>query len=373
MTAGVPFLVSDSAHLQHALTVARQIGAPVVDLDAIGDVRTAPTVVFDVDIRARDVIAGVKAARRPKDQTWIFLLDAGTDLHAARTQAHALGASETIFRENAVTALSRRLSISPQYPVEGRNLAQLKARKEGAAVESAGRLLSSLFTAIGTDTAVSSAEVSRGAAILAESLSEVELGPWLDTVRHHHEGTFQHCLLVAATAASYARTFFVGEEQEALISAAILHDIGKADIPLHILDKPGGLSEAEFAIIARHPAIAHERLLGWGLSNTVLRAVRGHHEALDGTGYPDGLKGSQIQTVTRALTVCDVYAALSEARSYRPPMPREEAIAVLVDMALRGKLDYPAVRNMALLVGIQVPDTLGDVLENLRQVQAGAA
>jgi putative nucleotidyltransferase with HDIG domain len=372
MTTGTPYLVSDATHLEHARRVASHVGAPVVDLASVGSAKDAPTVIFDVDIRARDVIARVKSLRRPREQAWIFLLDAGSDLHAARTQAHALGATETIFRENVIVGLIRRLSISAQYPLDGRKLAQLKSKREGAAVESAGRLLSSLFSAVGSDGDVSGADVRAGAALLSQSLSEVDLGPWLDTVRQHHEGTFQHCLLVSATAASYARAFLEAEEAQALISAAILHDIGKAEIPLHILDKPGGLNETEFAVIARHPVIGHERLLGMGLPNAVLRAVRGHHEALDGSGYPDGLRGSQIDKITRALTVCDVYAALSEARSYRPPMPPGEAVAVLVDMALRGKLDYPAVRNMAQLIGVYVPDTLEDVQANLRQVQARA-
>lgn len=370
MMSGSPYVISDSAHLEHARSVGAQIGVPVRGLDGIAETHDAPTVVFDLDIRARDAIAGVKAARRPRGQAWIFLLDASADLHAARTQAHALGASETIFRENAVAALSRRLSLKPDYPVDGRDLALLKSRPGGAAVESAGRLLSSLFSAVSADRAVSGADIRNGAAMLAQSLSEIELGPWLDTVRQHHEGTFQHCLLVAATATSYARTYFKGEEAQALISAAILHDIGKADIPVHILDKPGGLTETEFAVIARHPVAAYERLRGWGLPENVLRAVRGHHEALDGSGYPDHLKGDQIDAVTRALTTCDVYAALSEARSYRPPMAREEAVAVLVDMALRDKLDYVAVRNLARLIGVQVPETIAEVRKNLREVQA---
>jgi HD-GYP domain-containing protein (c-di-GMP phosphodiesterase class II) len=68
--------------------------------------------------------------------------------------------------------------------------------------------------------------------------------------------------------------------------------------------------------------------------------------------------------------VCDVYAALSEARSYRPPMPRDEAVAVLVDMALRGKLDYVPVRNLATLIGARVPATIAEVENNLRDVRA---
>jgi putative nucleotidyltransferase with HDIG domain len=367
-----PLLVSDTAHLAHARKLATDFGLKTIGLDAVADVPKAATLVFDVDIRAREVITRVKSARRPVGQAWVFLLDATSDLHAARTQAHALGASETIFRESAATALARRLSLNPAYPLTGPRLDRLKAKPAGAAVESAGRLLSSLFSAVSEDRTISGIEIRNGAALLAKSLGEVDLAPWLDTVRDHHEGTFQHCLLVSATAAAYARAYMTGEQAQTLIAAAILHDIGKADIPVHILDKAGGLTPEEFAVIARHPVTAFDRLRSWGVPAAVLRAVRGHHEALDGSGYPDKLSGDRIDLVTRVLTVCDVYAALSEARSYRPPLPREEAIAVLVEMALRGQLDYPVVSNLSRLIGTQIPATIEEVRENLRRVKASA-
>jgi HD-GYP domain-containing protein (c-di-GMP phosphodiesterase class II) len=115
--------------------------------------------------------------------------------------------------------------------------------------------------------------------------------------------------------------------------AATLHDIGKARIPLAILDKPGRLDPAEEATMQLHPVIGYNVLKARGdIAPDVLDAVRHHHEYLDGTGYPDGLHGSRIADMVRLLTISDIFAALIEARSYRAPMPRERAYRILQDM-----------------------------------------
>jgi HD-GYP domain-containing protein (c-di-GMP phosphodiesterase class II) len=116
--------------------------------------------------------------------------------------------------------------------------------------------------------------------------------------------------------------------------AATLHDIGKAAIPLEILDKPGALSDGEMAIMQGHARLGYDALRGTpGITAEVLDAVRHHHEFLDGSGYPDGLKGAEISDLVRVLTVSDIFAALIEVRSYRPPMARPKAYSILTEMA----------------------------------------
>jgi HD-GYP domain-containing protein (c-di-GMP phosphodiesterase class II) len=132
--------------------------------------------------------------------------------------------------------------------------------------------------------------------------------------------------------------------------AATLHDIGKARIPLSILDKPAHLTPDEDAIMRNHPVIGFELLEDLpGVTPEVLDGVRHHHEFLDGSGYPDGLTASQISDVVRMLTVSDIFAALVETRPYRPAMSREQAYQILCSM--EGKLERPllgAFRKVAL-------------------------
>ena len=122
-----------------------------------------------------------------------------------------------------------------------------------------------------------------------------------------------------------------------LAVGGLLHDVGKLSVPLEILQKPGPLDDAEFAEIRRHPDAGRKLLdeLG-GFPETVRRLVSDHHERLDGTGYPNGLKGDELPIETRILAVCDVYDALVSDRVYRAAWTPERALALLQEEAGTG-------------------------------------
>lgn len=111
---------------------------------------------------------------------------------------------------------------------------------------------------------------------------------------------------------------------------SLLHDIGKLRVSNEIINKPGKLSEAEWAIIRRHPADGQKMLsrVGGALEQ-VGAIVRAHHERVDGGGYPDGLEGDEIPMEARIICACDAYSAMTTHRSYRAAMSRAEAIAEL--------------------------------------------
>jgi HD-GYP domain-containing protein (c-di-GMP phosphodiesterase class II) len=130
----------------------------------------------------------------------------------------------------------------------------------------------------------------------------------------------------------------------------MFHDIGKAMIPVSVLDKPGRLDRDERSLIETHPVVGHEALKdNKGISAEALDAVRHHHEYLDGSGYPDALCAEKISDLVRILTISDIFSALIEDRRYRPPMSRDDAYGILCGM--RGKLEKPLVasfRDVAL-------------------------
>jgi len=178
------------------------------------------------------------------------------------------------------------------------------------------------------------------------------LGAWLDDVRRYHEGTYQHCLLVTGVAVGFALDIgFSSLDVKRLGMAATLHDIGKARIPLSILDKPGRLDRAEEEIMRRHPVIGCKLLKDTsGVSPEILDGVRHHHEYLDGSGYPDALTAPEISDLVRLLTISDIFAALIESRPYSPPISRQDAYKILCGMD--GRLERPLVkafRNVALV------------------------
>ena len=117
-----------------------------------------------------------------------------------------------------------------------------------------------------------------------------------------------------------------------LAVGGLLHDVGKLTVPLAILQKPGPLTDEEFTEIRKHPD-AGRRLLDelGGFPETVKRLVTDHHERLDGSGYPAGLKSCDLPIETRVLAACDVYDALVSDRVYRAAWAPERALALLHD------------------------------------------
>ena len=113
---------------------------------------------------------------------------------------------------------------------------------------------------------------------------------------------------------------------QGLRMAAAIHDLGKINVPAAILNKPGVLSEHEIAIIRQHPQTAYEILKGIEFPWPIARSIHQHHERLDGSGYPQGLKGEQIILEARILAVADVVEAISNFRPYRQGLGIDQAL-----------------------------------------------
>ncbi|UHC15732.1 HD domain-containing protein [Methylobacterium currus] len=209
----------------------------------------------------------------------------------------------------------------------------------------AGEALNGLMAEARAGQPVRMGAVEAGLGPILTAVQEGGLARWLDTVWTHDDATYQHCLLVAGLAAQFALHLgFRHEDQFRFVRAALIHDVGKARIPLEILNKPGRLDPDELAVMRTHAAIGHEVLRAGGECDPVtLSAVRHHHEMLDGSGYPDGLVGDQIGDMVRLLTICDIYAALTERRPYKSPMPMADAMAILA--AMDGKLEMRLVES----------------------------
>jgi putative nucleotidyltransferase with HDIG domain len=160
----------------------------------------------------------------------------------------------------------------------------------------------------------------------------------LELLADRDASTEEHTRRVALLAARVAEELKLPAAlRRDLAVGGLLHDVGKLSVPLEILQKPGALDDAQFAEIRRHPN-AGRRLLDelGGFPETVRRLVSDHHERLDGTGYPNGLKGDELPIETRILAVCDVYDALVSDRVYRSAWSPERALALLQEEAGTG-------------------------------------
>ena len=132
--------------------------------------------------------------------------------------------------------------------------------------------------------------------------------------------SYMHSVAVCALMVSLARR--LGHDEDACRAAGLaglLHDIGKALMPLDVLNKPGKLSTQEFDVIKTHPLRGHEVLLeGRGAPELALDVCLHHHERIDGAGYPHGLPAERISVHARMGAVCDVYDAITSNRAYKP-------------------------------------------------------
>lgn len=137
------------------------------------------------------------------------------------------------------------------------------------------------------------------------------------------------------------------DERRNLGRAGLLHDIGKIGIPLEYLQKPGKLSTEEYEIVKLHPAIGYDICKPLRTMLPLLQLIRGHHERLDGHGYPDGLKGEQISLPLRCLSVADVYDALTSDRAYRRALPRPQAFKIMREEAALGMWDARLIDSLA--------------------------
>ena len=142
--------------------------------------------------------------------------------------------------------------------------------------------------------------------------------------------THGHSTRVAQISVSIARQLGLSPADTELIElAATVHDVGKIGVPEHVLNKPGKLTEDEFAEIKAHAAKGAEIVSEMAKLRVLVPAVRHHHERFDGTGYPDGLEGPATPLMARIIAVADAYDAMTSVRIYRPGMPTKQATAEL--------------------------------------------
>lgn len=219
--------------------------------------------------------------------------------------------------------------------------ARLSAGRRGAEATAhrANAMVSKLFLAAQSGAALSAAEVDAGTEDILDAVSEGGIRMWLEILERYDQQLYQHSLSVAGFAAVLGSGLTLARpDRMRLARAALLHDVGKARIPLSILNKPGRLTPQEMAVIRTHPTIGADLLARQGdFDGRMLEVIRHHHELLDGSGYPDGLVGAAIPDLVRLVTICDIHSALTERRSYREPLSHAEAHDMMQDMT--GKLD----------------------------------
>ena len=295
--------------------------------------------VVDIDLRDPSQVQTVKQwlDGRPSHGKIIVAIDDKAS-RIQTIQAHALGATSVI-------------SGTMDWNTIRSHLARTPLDTDGRAENAPGfRALHGMFATAESGKAPEPELIKEASTEVVAELGRVGLEKFLDVIRQHHSQTYQHCLTVTAIAAAFGKHLgFSRHDTETLAFAGLLHDVGKSKIPVEILEKPSALEESEAEVMKSHPMLGHEILRNHpDFSGDMLDMVLHHHEYLDGSGYPHGLKGNEISDLVRMITIADVYGALIERRAYKMPLSGINALEIL--RAMDGKLDRALVGEFAPVV-----------------------
>ncbi len=168
---------------------------------------------------------------------------------------------------------------------------------------------------------------------LVEAIANNDYQSILHGVRDHDNYSYVHSLRTATFLALFGSSLRLCEDEQTLLATGgLLHDIGKMTIPHEVLNKPGRLTGAEFAIMKNHVTASVNYLKGCrDLPRGIIAIAAQHHEKLDGSGYPLGLRGNKLDRLARMASIIDVFSALTDRRVYKAPMDAETALTMMVD------------------------------------------
>lgn len=286
---------------------------------------------------------------RPKAGTAIFAVEPGVRRQVL--QAYALGATDFVERP-----LNNQALLTALFGDIGSLAGDPSARSVGNSdgVSAGIGALQNIFTSVTSGTAVDLKTIHAAGDTVVSHIEAEGLVRWIDTVRQHHSQTYQHCLLVTGVGVAFGQHLgFCSGDRQKLAFGGLLHDIGKAGVPVAILEKPSALTDEEMAVMKQHPLLGFEALRAMsGIHPDMLDVVLHHHEYLDGSGYPHGLAASELSDIVRMMTIADVFGALIERRAYKPPFSCEAAYQVLENMGC--KLDTDLVREFRPFARLQI-------------------
>ena len=336
-------IVSDTA--DSAECINRQLRSvfetQTVRRDRLSDAEPTKYTIVDIDLANNSSFSDLRLWLKPPPANRVVLFGVDEGVRHQAVQAYALGATDLVGRPIDGTVLLKKLVGDV-----GTLLADAPTLANGRAVGVAAgaSALQSVFAAACLGTPLDPASIDEAGETVVSNIEDEGLVHWIDVVRKHHGQTYQHCLLVTGVAVAFGKHLgFSTADRRKLAMAGLLHDVGKAKIPVAILEKAGPLDAGEVEVMKQHPVLGYEALQNIpGLTADMLDMVIHHHEYLDGSGYPHGLQADKLSDFVRLMTVADIFGALIERRSYKPPLSGEAAYRTLESMGQ--KLDQHILR-----------------------------
>ncbi len=218
-----------------------------------------------------------------------------------------------------------------------------------AALKVSLKVVETTFSNAAAGLEVAQDEVKDSCDLIIEATAKDGLNNWMNAIRQHHNYTYRHSMMVCGYLTSFGMLLGVKKaDLQLLAMGGMMHDIGKAMTPLEILDKPAKLTATEWKVMKEHPKNCRLILNVENWDSDMIDIATHHHERLDGTGYPDGLKGAEVSDLARMTAIADMFSGLVDKRSYKPSMHAEKAIDIM--MEAEGQLDIPLVKAFRSVV-----------------------
>ncbi|PXX15618.1 HD domain-containing phosphohydrolase [Nitrosomonas ureae] len=294
-----------------------------------------PVSTYEAPLSAAPSLLTIIEHRRPRLVQDLNIFSHGTHEHTKRVAATGYKSSYTMpLYQNSVFMGFLFFNSLQEHPFTPQTLRQ---------IDIYGHLIALMV--ISELTAIRTLLAAVRAARSMTHYRDLETGSHIDRTAHYAR------LIARELASRYGIT---DEQIEHIFLFSPMHDVGKIGIPDNILRKPSKLDAAEFDIMKTHPVKGREiidavlddfGLSAFGHTDILRNIAEYHHEAVDGSGYPNGLKGEEIPIEARISAVADVFDALTSRRSYKAPWSNEEAFAVLRQMS-NSKLDWDCVEAL---------------------------
>ncbi|MEG3618062.1 HD domain-containing phosphohydrolase [Magnetovibrio sp. PR-2] len=225
-----------------------------------------------------------------------------------------------------------------------------------AALENTLNSYNSIADSIAEGRTLNYSDVTKSCEPLIQAVKNNAFQDMLRAVRGHDNYSYVHSLRVATLLSMFGAAIGIqGGDHETLTTGGLLHDVGKMKIPLQILNKPGKLDQHEFEQMKQHvPHSVGYLQLTHNIPKGVIIIAHQHHERINGSGYPNGLMGKELNQLARMAAIIDVFSALTDRRAYKPPMAAERALTWMNDM---GGLDSSLLSVFKQMLLDSVPES----------------
>ena len=293
--------------------------------------------IIDVSLDDYQTIKSLKSIlKKPKEHSIPLFFIIGSMQRKEIIQAQTMHATDFLAHPVKVKEFTKKLKNIANNSIE-KSWSNLSKIQE-AALRANLKVFEDTFTKANKGDLISDEELRESCDLIIKATEEGGITTMLSAIRTHHNYTYRHSMMVSSYLSAFGLLLGMrSADLQNLTTSGLIHDIGKAHVAPELLNKPGPLTDDEWVEMRMHTEYSRKILEGSNFHPDVIDSAIHHHEKIDGSGYPDNLKGEQVSDMARMVAIADVFSGLTEKRSYKQSMTNEKAYDIMLSMT--GHLD----------------------------------